>query len=294
MRPRAVTAADLPRRQLLVLLVLTFVPVPLLTVGGLAVPFPQLVQKVLAPLLPLVDSPGLGNDLRSPEAARPVAIVESAAELAASVQPVSTPDRRVVSAAQGALEAPSQISEAVAVVRESTVASDVAPTGGARDDSDSSMADAGSGGTVAPGDDISTPAVDPGGSGMGNSGTGNSGTGNSGTGEAQGSSSGSGVAGSGSGSGSDDSSGASSGGSGSGSSGSESGTTEPGNGNGGNGNAGGNGGGSGTGGGKGKSGETTEPQSPPAPPLPPPPAADTTPGTGADSGSGSGRGRGKP
>jgi hypothetical protein len=289
MRPRAVTAADLPRRQLLVLLVLTFVPVPLLTVGGLAVPFPQLVQKVLAPLLPLVDSPGLGNDLRSPEAARPVAIVESAAELAASVQPVSTPDRRVVSAAQGAFEAPSQISEAVAVVRESTVASDVAPTGGARDDSDSSMADAGSGGTVAPGDVISTPAVDPGGSGMGNSGTGNSGTG-----EAQGSSSGSGVAGSGSGSGSDDSSGASSGGSGSGSSGSESGTTEPGNGNGGNGNAGGNGGGSGTGGGKGKSGETTEPQSPPAPPLPPPPAADTTPGTGADSGSGSGRGRGKP
>ena len=48
------TAADLPRRHLLALVALTLVPVPLLTVGGLAAPFPELAQRALAPMLPFV------------------------------------------------------------------------------------------------------------------------------------------------------------------------------------------------------------------------------------------------
>ncbi len=66
---RMTEAFNLPRRQALVLVLLTFVPVPLLTLGGFAVPFPELVQRALAPILPFVDEPG-----RSALAGAPVSV----------------------------------------------------------------------------------------------------------------------------------------------------------------------------------------------------------------------------
>jgi len=50
-------AVTLPRRQALVLVVLTCIPVPVLTIGGFAFPLPELAQRALAPLLPFVDAP---------------------------------------------------------------------------------------------------------------------------------------------------------------------------------------------------------------------------------------------
>jgi hypothetical protein len=54
---RVTETVDLSRHQALLLAVLVFVPVPLLTLGGLAVPFPELAQRALAPLLPFVAPP---------------------------------------------------------------------------------------------------------------------------------------------------------------------------------------------------------------------------------------------
>jgi hypothetical protein len=53
---RVTETVDLSRHQALLLALLVFVPVPLLTFGGLAVPFPELAQRVLAPL-PFVGPP---------------------------------------------------------------------------------------------------------------------------------------------------------------------------------------------------------------------------------------------
>jgi hypothetical protein len=47
----------LRRRQTLLFVLLTLVPVPLFTVGGLAVPFPELAQRALAPILSFVHVP---------------------------------------------------------------------------------------------------------------------------------------------------------------------------------------------------------------------------------------------
>ena len=59
-RPGARThdAVALSRQQAVILALLIIVPVPLLTLGGLAVPFPELVQRALGPLLPFVETPG--------------------------------------------------------------------------------------------------------------------------------------------------------------------------------------------------------------------------------------------
>ena len=72
----SVEAVGLPRRQLLVLVLLTCVPVPLLTLGGLAVPFPELAQRALAPLLPFVDTPGQTAQAGAPASVRAVSILD--------------------------------------------------------------------------------------------------------------------------------------------------------------------------------------------------------------------------
>ena len=77
LHPRAgvVEAVDLPRHRLLVLVLLVFVPVPLLTLGGLAVPFPELAQRALAPFLPFVE-----HSAASQQGARTLAILPALTE----------------------------------------------------------------------------------------------------------------------------------------------------------------------------------------------------------------------
>ncbi len=77
LHPRAgvVEAVDLPRHHLLVLVLLVFVPVPLLTLGGLAVPFPELAQRALAPFLPFVE-----HSAASQQGARTLAILPALTE----------------------------------------------------------------------------------------------------------------------------------------------------------------------------------------------------------------------
>ena len=78
LHPRAgvVEAVDLPRHHLLVLVLLVFVPVPLLTLGGLAMPFPELAQRAFAPFLPFVERSA------APQPARTLAILPTLAETA--------------------------------------------------------------------------------------------------------------------------------------------------------------------------------------------------------------------
>jgi hypothetical protein len=76
-RPGARThdAVTLSRQQAAVLVLLIVVPVPLLTLGGLAVPFPELVQRALAPLLPFVETPGETSAAGAPAAVGVVPIL---------------------------------------------------------------------------------------------------------------------------------------------------------------------------------------------------------------------------
>ena len=67
-RPRATGAVELSTRQTAILVLLLIVPVPLLTLSGVAVPFPDLVQRALAPLLPFVEAPGNASAAEAPPA----------------------------------------------------------------------------------------------------------------------------------------------------------------------------------------------------------------------------------
>jgi hypothetical protein len=93
---RLTEAIDLSRRQSLVLVLLMFVPVPLLTIGGLAVPFPELAQRALAPLLPFVETPGKRSVTGLPTGLRALAIVD--ADSSAAALDASGPDLEAVGA----------------------------------------------------------------------------------------------------------------------------------------------------------------------------------------------------
>src|SRR5262245_13366867 len=75
-------AVDVSRRPLLVLVLLVCVPVPLLTLGGLAVPFPEVAQRALAPLLPFVQVPGAERSAASANATSALTIVPTRSEIA--------------------------------------------------------------------------------------------------------------------------------------------------------------------------------------------------------------------
>ena len=83
--------AGLPRRQLLAVAVLMCVPVPLLTLGGLAVPFPELAQRALAPILPFVDSPGTPSASGAPASVRALPILAGPADRSAGADATATP-----------------------------------------------------------------------------------------------------------------------------------------------------------------------------------------------------------
>ncbi len=83
--------AGLPRRQLLAVAVLMCVPVPLLTLGGLAVPFPELAQRALAPILPFVDSPGTPSASGAPASVRALPILADPADRSAGEDATANP-----------------------------------------------------------------------------------------------------------------------------------------------------------------------------------------------------------
>ena len=124
-RTGAVETVELSRRQLLALVVLTCVPVPLLTVGGLAAPFPELAQRALAPLLPFIDMPGAESSPSWPEAVRTVSIVRTGAEQADTSLPGGS-----VAAPRPAPLSRTPIGSAGRAAREATLAP-IAPATGA-------------------------------------------------------------------------------------------------------------------------------------------------------------------
>ena len=83
--------AGLPRRQLLAVAVLMCVPVPLLTLGGLVVPFPELAQRALAPILPFVDSPGTPSASGAPASVRALPILADPADRSAGEDATANP-----------------------------------------------------------------------------------------------------------------------------------------------------------------------------------------------------------
>ena len=97
-----VEATGLPRRQLLAVALLMCVPVPLLTLGGLVVPFPELAQRALAPILPFVESPGLANASGAPASVRGLLILAGPRDRPVRVGVAATPVNEVRSRASNA------------------------------------------------------------------------------------------------------------------------------------------------------------------------------------------------
>ena len=108
--PRAgvVEAVDLPRRQLLVLVLLVCLPVPFLTLGGLSAPFPEFAQRALAPLLPFVADPGDEALAGRVEAARALIVASpgDGLEAAGFPSPSASTSRRSRVSSAGAVKTP--------------------------------------------------------------------------------------------------------------------------------------------------------------------------------------------
>lgn len=124
---RAADAVTLSPRQTTLLVLMAVLPVPLLTLGGLALPFPDLVQRALAPLLPFVEAPGDATAAGAPASLAPilpgVTVGVSASEPASSrvASPVLVPAPAFAPASQSTPTVTSSIPEDV---REPVVATD--------------------------------------------------------------------------------------------------------------------------------------------------------------------------
>jgi hypothetical protein len=192
---RATEAVSMPRHQAVLLGLLMCVPVPLLTLGGLAAPIPELAQRAFAPLLPFLEVPSASERvaIREPQSIHTLVIRPASGEREArgSLDPSEKPLVSAPSLRSGAEAAGTRVGAGIA--EHETVPSAVGggAASGEEDSSDVTVplatgepsTETGSSGTDEASGDVTpaptvpgTPSSDPGSAGSG-AGTGGSGSG---------------------------------------------------------------------------------------------------------------------